>query len=1527
MLKNSLSNKLVSYILSIGLAVGNASFALPAYAMPVGGHITSGKGSISSSSHGVTIKQLSPNISINWNSFNISKGQYVKYLQPNSSYIAFNEINSILPSYINGSIIANGRVFLLNPYGILFGPSSEVAVAGLVASGLKLSAYNPLTGSFNFTGTGNVENYGHISVMPGGNIALIGNKVSNNSSISAPQGSITFGAGNNVSLLFNDNNAVKLNVNSNTAEATINNSGVLSANGGTIQLKAGASDSLVASLVENTGNITAENGNITLLSGKKAGTTIVGGILNASAPISGNGGFIETSGERVNILPNAFITTAALNGKVGTWLMDPVSFYIGENTTGTANNTYGNVLNYEDISGTSLGTALNYNNVVIQSTQGTKGTQGNIYINNAITWNTGNNLTLEAANNIEINNAITNTAISNGSYAGSTYGNIILKADDMAIGGVATNTTGGGVPSGVGVVAVNNGGSLSTLGNVNIYTNISNYGTSGALTANSGTLGGSFTNSNSSGYINTYALISSNADLYYIDNNQTSTVLGNNYALNTNITLPSVTSSTSTIDITQIQNATTANTGSYSGLGSGDSNWIRFGGTSTPFTGNFNGQGYTISNLTITNDTKHTSDGFIGYDTGSFINNIGLINPSITGGSSALYLGSLVGYFNNGSINNSYVSSGTISENISTTSNIDIGGLVGDSYEIYNSYVKNTTVDPTITIQSSSNEPEYVIGGVSGQNGTLFNVNGFNNTVSITDNSSIYDSYKVGGVVGWNNSNIYNSSNSGGSVSITQSTACDAVIREVGGFAGESGSVWNSFSSASVSANDVANIGGLVGDAVYIHRSYATGNVTTDQEDTSADVTTSEGGLVGIATSGISNSYSTGSVTGSSNSSSVNFYEGGLSGNTSSVIKNSYSLGTVTASGTSTTEEVGGFLGTTTTFCTSCTFTNNYFNTTPGGANSTAFSNGNVTGITGQSLSSFASMPSGFSTNTWTSTGFSKTASVAPWYMGNVSYNGSTTAAPMLIGTMPSEIFTATNVLQQYSNSSFNPNAGVVTSTGGTSYGGVGLLTTMSAGYTDTLSTTGVTYTVNNSSGQVTSSLSTSGSYTIVPSGISAGTAPTSETSQIVPVYNGLTTVDSNPYTPTSNQGTANTSSASTGMSNYNGSINTQYFTALPPVGVVVAAPIQLTLDTTASSVYSGSSPSVTIGGTNYTFGNVLSGQSAVLNTNISGTLSSSNVGSNLSGTLNSSLSDSNFTDTTSAEQAFYNALSSGNYILPSTFSGASITPKALSCSSCTGGTIFTTYNGSTSVTIPSTSISAYLTGFVGGQGATFNNSQVLTGTLNSANAGNETYSVNINLSNFTANSGTTLSNYSFSSSSLIGNAYVSQKELTFNGGSIFNNPTKTYNGTTTATLTPQNSTATLSGFVNGQGATYIGGTGNYASPNVGSGISISAILGSGNFSSFGSGFLWNNYMLPYMHISGIGTILAAAVKPAHKVNTVDVVTVTPAFPGFYDTFIQPENDMVSPVTADNEGMSMGTVLQNSNLQILKKKSDNSKKK
>jgi filamentous hemagglutinin family protein len=366
-----------------------------AYASPIGGQVVSGIGTIIQSGNLTTINQNTQNLSINWKSFNVGSSETVNFLQPSASAIAVNRIYDTNGTQILGHLNANGQIYLINPNGVLFGKSAQVNVGGLVASTLDNINQNGSSASFSGSGKGQIINEGNIA---GHYVALIGNAVSNTGAITTNLGSTAMGAGSSVTLTFNGSNLVHMQVDRGVLNALVENGGVIQADGGYVIMSAGAKDELLASVVNNTGFIGARTvedrqGDIVLLGGMTSGAVNVSGTLDASAQNGGNGGFIETSAHNVKIANDAKIATAASTGHSGTWLIDPVDFTIAASGG--------------DMTGATLSTDLNSGNVTIQSGSGASGTNGDINVNDAVSWSANTTLTLNAYRNIIIDSNIT----------------------------------------------------------------------------------------------------------------------------------------------------------------------------------------------------------------------------------------------------------------------------------------------------------------------------------------------------------------------------------------------------------------------------------------------------------------------------------------------------------------------------------------------------------------------------------------------------------------------------------------------------------------------------------------------------------------------------------------------------------------------------------------------------------------------------------------------------------------------------------------------------------------------------------------------------------------------------------------------------------------------------------------------------------------------------------------------------------------------------------------------------------------
>ena len=436
-----------------GLAVSiMLAFGSTAYALPAGGAVSAGSASIVGTPGKVTINQSSQNVALNWQSFSIAAAEAVQFVQPNSSSVALNRVLGSDPSSILGSLSANGKVFLVNPNGILFGKGAQVNVGGLVASTRNITDSDFMSGNYKFAGSGAgaILNQGSINA-DGGYVALLGASVSNEGVISARLGSVALAAGNAMTLDVAGDGLLNVAVNQGAVNALVQNGGLIQADGGQVLLSALSAGNLLQSAVNNTGVIQAQtvenhNGTIRLMGDMLIGTVNAGGTLDASAPNGGNGGFIETSAAHVSFANDVKITTAAASGRAGTFLIDPLDFNIGSDPG-------------DNISGLGLQNLLVNNNVTITTVPGvaafvdaqphavplptvnflgTSGTAGDINVKESVTWTppgvSTTTLTLNAFNDVNVGVGVAITG---------TRGNVVVCCGrDINVRGTITTVNG-----------------------------------------------------------------------------------------------------------------------------------------------------------------------------------------------------------------------------------------------------------------------------------------------------------------------------------------------------------------------------------------------------------------------------------------------------------------------------------------------------------------------------------------------------------------------------------------------------------------------------------------------------------------------------------------------------------------------------------------------------------------------------------------------------------------------------------------------------------------------------------------------------------------------------------------------------------------------------------------------------------------------------------------------------------------------------------------------------------------------------
>jgi filamentous hemagglutinin family protein len=114
-----LTRRLLATSALAGLA---AISAIPvSLANPTGGQVAAGQAAITAAGPNLTVTQSTGRVVIDWSTFNIAPNENVLFRQPSGSSIALNRIHDANPSQIDGSLTANGQVWLINANGIMFG--------------------------------------------------------------------------------------------------------------------------------------------------------------------------------------------------------------------------------------------------------------------------------------------------------------------------------------------------------------------------------------------------------------------------------------------------------------------------------------------------------------------------------------------------------------------------------------------------------------------------------------------------------------------------------------------------------------------------------------------------------------------------------------------------------------------------------------------------------------------------------------------------------------------------------------------------------------------------------------------------------------------------------------------------------------------------------------------------------------------------------------------------------------------------------------------------------------------------------------------------------------------------------------------------------------------------------------------------------------------------------------------------------------------------------------------------------------
>ncbi|TAN51594.1 MAG: filamentous hemagglutinin N-terminal domain-containing protein, partial [Methylococcaceae bacterium] len=284
----------------------------------------------------------SPNAIINWQGFSIGQNEAVRFIQQTAKSAVLNRVVGQDPSSILGTLQSNGRVYLINPHGMIFGQGSVIDTAGFLASTLDISDSDFLKGNYVFTShdAQGIENHGLIHAGKDGNIMLIAPDIKNDGVIQSEGGRITLAAGRELTISSLDAPEVSFKIQA-ASDKVLNLGQLLADGGGAVHVFAGTltnSGEISANALhmDAEGNVVLEAQNTLTLQGQSqinasgqvggnvriestSGQTLVSGNIDAKGE-HGTGGNVRVLGRQVGVLDGARIDASGKSGG-GTVLM------------------------------------------------------------------------------------------------------------------------------------------------------------------------------------------------------------------------------------------------------------------------------------------------------------------------------------------------------------------------------------------------------------------------------------------------------------------------------------------------------------------------------------------------------------------------------------------------------------------------------------------------------------------------------------------------------------------------------------------------------------------------------------------------------------------------------------------------------------------------------------------------------------------------------------------------------------------------------------------------------------------------------------------------------------------------------------------------------------------------------------------------------------------------------------------------------------------------------------------------------
>lgn len=317
-----------------GVGLGALLVALPLHAAagPEGGTVVQGTATIAEGTGTLTeITQTSTRAVIDWRGFSLATNETVVFKQPTAASVTLNRVTTGSGSVISGAVTANGRVFLLDPRGVLVTQGAVLDVNSLVLTTAAIDNAAFMAGDYSFTGadtqpSAGIINQGTILADPTGFVALVGTSVDNQGTITAQLGTVALGAAPGFTLDFAGDGLIAFDVTGALSSSSLSalpaalvaNSGTIQAHGGTVRMSVAQATRLLNNAISLGGAVEATSvstraGAIVLEA--SAGDIAVSGRVTALGDNTGErGGSIRAQADTVRIAEGAVVNVSGDSG-------------------------------------------------------------------------------------------------------------------------------------------------------------------------------------------------------------------------------------------------------------------------------------------------------------------------------------------------------------------------------------------------------------------------------------------------------------------------------------------------------------------------------------------------------------------------------------------------------------------------------------------------------------------------------------------------------------------------------------------------------------------------------------------------------------------------------------------------------------------------------------------------------------------------------------------------------------------------------------------------------------------------------------------------------------------------------------------------------------------------------------------------------------------------------------------------------------------------------------------------------------